>query len=57
MSDTNSLHSLEQTDEPARSADTPATKAVETAGHTLFERIGVGGMGEVYRCGERGAAT
>jgi hypothetical protein len=34
------------------SPDTEAAKTLDAAGHVFFERIGVGGMGEVYRCGD-----
>src|SRR6516225_10076467 len=36
------------------SADTIEIKPLELVGHALFEQIGVGGMGEVYRCGDDG---
>jgi hypothetical protein len=52
MSETNSLNFPDQTTGPTRSADTEATKALDLAGHALFERIGLGGMGEVYRCAD-----
>ncbi|HTU92576.1 MAG TPA: tetratricopeptide repeat protein [Gemmataceae bacterium] len=51
MSETNSLLPLEKTTDESRPADT-ATTNLEASGHALFERLGVGGMGEVYRCGD-----
>jgi serine/threonine-protein kinase len=54
MSETNSLNSLDQTTNTARPRDPNAIPALDAAGHALFERIGVGGMGEVYRCGDDG---
>src|SRR5215471_12621890 len=52
MSATNSFESPNQSTGPRRSADTEALKTLDAAGHVFFERIGVGGMGEVYRCGD-----
>ena len=52
MSETNSLHSLEQTADPTPSANAATTSAVAVTDHALLERLGVGGMGEVYRCGD-----
>ncbi len=51
MSETNSLNFLDQTSPPPRSTD-DAAKAIDSAGNALFERLGVGGMGEVYRFGD-----
>jgi tetratricopeptide (TPR) repeat protein len=52
MSETHSLQSPGQIAGLTRSADTEAMKPPDLVGHALFERIGVGGMGEVYRCGD-----
>src|SRR5262245_50139045 len=52
MSETNSLQFPDQTTGPTHSADTKATKNSDLPGHVFFERIGVGGMGEVYRCAD-----
>jgi hypothetical protein len=52
VSETNSFQFPDQTTGPTRSADTEATKNPDLAGHALFERVGVGGMGEIYRCGD-----
>jgi tetratricopeptide (TPR) repeat protein len=52
MSETHSLNLPDQTTGPTRSADTEATKPPDLTGHALFERLGVGGMGEVYGCGD-----
>src|SRR5262249_28316075 len=37
---------------PTLSAESEATKTLDASGHVFFERIGVGGMGEVYGCGD-----
>jgi serine/threonine-protein kinase len=52
MSETHSLQFPDQSTGPTPSADAGATKAPDLAGHALFERLSVGGMGEVYRCGD-----
>jgi serine/threonine-protein kinase len=52
MSETNSLDPLEETSDQARPAEAPTLAAPDAGGHPLFERLGVGGMGEVYRCGD-----
>ena len=52
MSETNSLDPLEQTSGEARPANAPTLSATDAGGHPLFECLGVGGMGEVYRCGD-----
>src|SRR5579884_1793009 len=52
MSETDSLQSPDQATGPNLPADTEATKTAGLAALALFERIGVGGMGEVYRCGD-----
>jgi serine/threonine-protein kinase len=52
MSETNSLDPLEQTSGEARLADAPTLSATDACDPPLFERLGVGGMGEVYRCGD-----
>jgi serine/threonine-protein kinase len=52
MSETNSLNTPDQTTDEARPKDADTMLAPDAAGHALFERIGVGGMGEVYRCGD-----
>jgi tetratricopeptide (TPR) repeat protein len=49
MSETPSQKPLEQTGDETRAADAVATNVPDAAGHALFERLGVGGMGEVYR--------
>jgi serine/threonine-protein kinase len=51
MSETNSLDPLEQASDEARPAEV-LTRAADAGGPVLFERLGVGGMGEVYRCGD-----
>jgi hypothetical protein len=51
MPDTNSLNTDQATD-GAQPQDAHTMPAPDAAGHALFERIGVGGMGEVYRCGD-----
>jgi tetratricopeptide (TPR) repeat protein len=48
MAETNSLNFLDQTTPPPPSTDN-AAKAIDAAGKELLERLGVGGMGEVYR--------
>jgi tetratricopeptide (TPR) repeat protein len=48
MSETNSLNFPDQTTPPPQSTNDTA-KAIDAAGNALFERLGVGGMGEVYR--------
>ncbi len=52
MSETNALNPPEQTSDAARPADAPTLAAADASSHPLFERLGVGGMGEVYRCGD-----
>ncbi len=52
MSDTPSLNPLELTREATRSADAETTNPYDLAGHSLGAHIGIGGMGEVYRCGD-----
>jgi serine/threonine-protein kinase len=52
MPDTNSFNSPDQATDGARTPDADTRPAPDAAGHALFERIGVGGMGEVYRCGD-----
>jgi serine/threonine-protein kinase len=52
MSDTNSLKDLEQTNDEARPAAASALPATDAFDAELFECLGVGGMGEVYRCGD-----
>jgi hypothetical protein len=52
MSETNALSSPDSLTGPSLAADTEATRAFHLAGHALFEVIDVGGMGEVYRCGD-----
>jgi tetratricopeptide (TPR) repeat protein len=52
MSDTNSLNPPEQTTDDARPRSADTMPAPDAAGHAMFERLGVGGMGEVYRCGD-----
>src|SRR5262249_58571556 len=52
MSQSNSFRFSDQTTGPTLSPDTEAKKPSNLVGHALFERIGVGGMGEVYRCGD-----
>jgi tetratricopeptide (TPR) repeat protein len=52
MSETNSLNKPELTTDGARPRDSDTPPLPDAAGHALFERIGVGGMGEVYRCGD-----
>jgi serine/threonine-protein kinase len=54
LSETNALPFSEQTSGLTRSADIEAIKPSSLVGHALFELIGVGGMGEVYRCGDDG---
>jgi serine/threonine-protein kinase len=52
MSQTNSANPLEQTscDKPSAHADT--APPADASGQRLFECLGIGGMGEVYRCGD-----
>jgi eukaryotic-like serine/threonine-protein kinase len=53
MSETNSLDPLERaTDETRSVLDAVQSTAPAVADPRLFERLGVGGMGEVYRCGD-----
>jgi eukaryotic-like serine/threonine-protein kinase len=52
MSETNPVHSLEHTADPKSSVNAVASKAVDVSDHALFECLGIGGMGEVYRCGD-----
>jgi hypothetical protein len=52
MSDTTSLDPLDLTSDATPSADVEAAGPDGLAGHSLGERIGAGGMGEVYRCGD-----
>jgi tetratricopeptide (TPR) repeat protein len=50
MSDTNSFNNPNSWTSQSLSSDTEASKTTDILGHVFFERIGVGGMGEVYRC-------
>jgi serine/threonine-protein kinase len=52
MPDTNSVNPPDQNTDGAWSQDANHLPVLDGAGHALFERIGVGGMGEVYRCGD-----
>ncbi|HEY7314137.1 MAG TPA: tetratricopeptide repeat protein [Gemmataceae bacterium] len=52
MFDTNFLKSLEQTKNEVRPSDASTKSATDTGVPALFECLGVGGMGEVYRCGD-----
>src|SRR5690242_19893139 len=52
MSETNSLNKPDQATDGVPSKDADIAPAPDAASHALFERIGVGGMGEVYRCGD-----
>jgi serine/threonine protein kinase len=52
MSETNSLNTPNSPTGPSLLPDPEATKTPDASGHVFFERIGVGGMGEVYRCGD-----
>ena len=52
MSETNSNQLPNQTTGPTLAAESEVTKTLDASGHVFFERIGVGGMGEVYRCGD-----
>jgi serine/threonine protein kinase len=52
MSETNSLSPPDQATDEARPRQADTMPAPDAAGHALFERIGIGGMGEVYRCGD-----
>jgi tetratricopeptide (TPR) repeat protein/tRNA A-37 threonylcarbamoyl transferase component Bud32 len=52
MSETKSLNTSDQATSEARPQDAGTMPAPDAAGHALFERLGVGGMGEVYRCGD-----
>jgi serine/threonine-protein kinase len=52
MSDTHSLNPLELTSDATPAADDKAAGPDGLAGHSVGERIGAGGMGEVYRCGD-----
>jgi serine/threonine-protein kinase len=52
MSETNSLNTPDQPTDGALPKDADTLPAPGAVGHALFERIGVGGMGEVYRCGD-----
>ena len=51
MSETNSLHFPDQTTPPPRSTN-DAVMAINASSNALFERLGVGGMSEVYRFGD-----
>jgi hypothetical protein len=52
MSETNSLNPADQATDDSRRPNADTIPAPDAAGHALFERIGVGGMGEVYRYGD-----
>ncbi len=52
MSETNSLNPPDQATDDARPPNIDTIPAPDAAGHALFEQLGVGGMGEVYRCGD-----
>jgi serine/threonine-protein kinase len=52
MSEINSLNPPDNTTNATRPKDADTMPPPDAAGHALFERIGVGGMGEVYRCGD-----
>jgi hypothetical protein len=52
MSETNSLDPPDQATDEVRPRGADTMPVPDAAGHALFERIGVGGMGEVYRCGD-----
>ncbi len=52
MSDTNSFRSQELTADPPRMSGDATANVIDTSGHALSERLGVGGMGEVYRFGD-----
>jgi hypothetical protein len=53
MSETNSVPSLEQTADPTPTANAALPPALDAAGQALGERLGVGGMGEVYHFGDQ----
>jgi serine/threonine-protein kinase len=53
MSATNSVPSQEQTADRTPTANAALPAAVDAAGQALGERLGVGGMGEVYRFGDQ----
>jgi serine/threonine-protein kinase len=42
----------DQTTDQPRPKDADTMPAPDAVGHALFERLGVGDMGEVYRCGD-----
>jgi tetratricopeptide (TPR) repeat protein len=52
MSETNSLNTADDITGRSHSADTASAKTLDAVGHVFLERIGVGGMGEVYRCAD-----
>ncbi|HTU92299.1 MAG TPA: tetratricopeptide repeat protein, partial [Gemmataceae bacterium] len=52
MSDTNSCNCQDLTADPPRSTGDATPPAFDASGHALVERLGIGGMGEVYRCGD-----
>jgi serine/threonine-protein kinase len=52
MSETDSFQFPDQTTGPTRSTETESAKIPGLSGHVFFERVGAGGMGEVYRCGD-----
>lgn len=51
MTETNSVHFLDQTTPPPQSTDS-AAKAIDAAGNALLGRLDVGGKSEVYRFGD-----
>ncbi|HEY7156236.1 MAG TPA: tetratricopeptide repeat protein, partial [Gemmataceae bacterium] len=52
MSDTNSLKDSVQTNDETLLAAASTLPATDACASELFECLGVGGMGEVYRCGD-----
>jgi serine/threonine protein kinase len=53
MSETNALHSLGQTANPTATDNAAPPHPIDAAGQALLERLGIGGMGEVYRFGDQ----
>jgi serine/threonine-protein kinase len=52
MSETNSLNLPDQATDGPQPPDADTRPAPDVTGHALFERIGIGGMGEVFRYGD-----
>jgi serine/threonine-protein kinase len=52
VSETNALNVASSITGPTLSADVAGARTLDAAGHVFHERLGVGGMGEVYRCAD-----